>query len=228
MVAIPGAGGTLGPFVARRLAAAGSTVALAGRDASRLARLAEELGDRADVEAVDLLGEAATRAWADRLASDHGRIDAVVHLVGGFRGGTPIEEAPAEDWDLLADLLVRTTQNVTRAFTGHLLASGRGRFAIVSAGQAQAPANTSAAYAAAKAAAEAWTLALADRFRGTGSTANIIVISAIVTPQMRSEQPDRSFATFVPAEDIAEAIAYLVSDAASTMSGQRLTLRGAA
>ena len=99
---------------------------------------------------------------------------------------------------------------------------------IVSAGQAQAPANTSAAYAAAKAAAEAWALALADRFRGTGSTANIVVISAIVTPEMRAEQPDKSFATFVPAEDIAEAIAFLFSDSAAAMNGQRLTLRGAA
>ena len=61
-----------------------------------------------------------------------------------------------------------------------------------------------------------------------GSTANAVVIGAIVTPEMRAERPDETFATFTPAGDIAEAIAYLFSDAASTMNGQRLVLRGAA
>jgi len=44
---------------------------------------------------------------------------------------------------------------------------------------------------------------------------------------MREESPDKDFSTFTPAEQIAEAIAYLSSDAASTMNGQRVTLRGA-
>lgn len=227
VVAVAGAGGSLGPAVARELAGGGAFVSLGGRDVGRLEPLHGELGGRADVEAVDLLDEAAARRWAERLAAERGRVDAVAHLVGGYRGGTPIEEAPAEEWELLSSLLVRTTQNVTRAFAPHLLASGRGRFAIVSTGQAQAPTHASAAYGSAKAAAEAWTLALADRFRGTGSTANIVVISAIVTGAMRAAEPDRSFDTFVSDQDIAAAIAYLFSDAASSMNGQRLVLRGA-
>ncbi|MCL4289611.1 MAG: SDR family oxidoreductase [Thermoleophilia bacterium] len=227
VIAIPGAGGSLGPFVARRLAEAGATVSLAGRNPERLAPLAAELRG-ADIEGIDLLDEAAVRVWAERLAAEHGGVDAVAHLVGGYRGGTPIEESAAEDWDVLSALLVRTTQNVGRAFAPHLLASGRGRFAIVSSGQAQQPSHAAAAYAAAKAAAETWTFALADRFRGSGSTANAVVIGAIVTPEMRAERPDETFATFTPAGDIAEAIAYLLSDAAATMNGQRLVLRGAA
>ena len=99
---------------------------------------------------------------------------------------------------------------------------------IVSPGQAQAPTHTNASYAAAKAAAETWTLALADRFRGTGATANIIVVGSIVTRAMRQESPDKDFSTFTPAEEIAEAIAYLCSDDAASMNGQRVTLRGAA
>ena len=70
--------------------------------------------------------------------------------------------------------------------------------------------------------------ALADRFRGTGATANIVVVGAIVTPAMRVESPDKNFSTFTPAEEIAEAIAYLCSDTAASMNGQRVTLRGAA
>jgi NAD(P)-dependent dehydrogenase (short-subunit alcohol dehydrogenase family) len=122
---------------------------------------------------------------------------------------------------------VRTLQNATQAFSRHLLASDHGRFVLVSAAQAQAPTHTNASYAAAKAAAEAWTLALADRFRGSGATANIVVVGAIVSPEMRTESPEKDFSTFTPAEEIAEAIAYLVSDAAASMNGQRVTLRGA-
>jgi NAD(P)-dependent dehydrogenase (short-subunit alcohol dehydrogenase family) len=224
VIAVSGAGGSLGPIVVRRLAAAGATLALAGREAAKL----ESLAPGADVEAVDLLDAMAARAWADGIAARHRRVDGLVHLVGGWRGGTPIEEAPLEDWDWLSGLLVRTTQNVTQAFAPHLIAGGRGRFVIVGAGQAQAPTHPNAAYAAAKAASEAWTLALADRFRGTGATANIVVVGAIVTPAMRAEKPGESFATFTPAEEIAGAIAYLCSDASGSMNGQRLTLRGAA
>ena len=67
------------------------------------------------------------------------------------------------------------------------MASGHGRFVLVSAGQAQAPTHPNASYAAAKAASETWTLALADRFKGTGATANIVVVEAIVTLDARGE-----------------------------------------
>jgi NAD(P)-dependent dehydrogenase (short-subunit alcohol dehydrogenase family) len=227
VIAIAGAGGTLGPSVVRRLAPTGARLALAGRDVATLDALASEAGADADTTSVDLLDAEAARAWADGVAERLGGVDALLHLVGGWRGGKPIEESPRGDWDFLGSLLIDTLQNVTQAFVPHLLASGRGRFAIVGAGQAQSPTNTNAAYAAAKAAAEAWTLALADRFRGTGATANIVVVGSIVSPEMRAEAPDKDFSTFTPAESIAEALAFLCSDAAAPMNGQRLTLRGA-
>ncbi|MER3410720.1 MAG: short-chain dehydrogenase [Thermoleophilia bacterium] len=225
VIAIAGAAGGLGPTVARRLARGGATLCLAGRDRSKLEALAAELGTSVEIEALDLLDQEAARAWADGTVARHGRVDGVCHLVGGWRGGKPVEEQPAEDWQWLEGLLVRTLQNVSRAFARHLMASGRGRFLIVSSGQAQAPTSANASYAAAKAAAEAWTLALADRFRGTGATANIVVVGAIVTPEMRAERPGEAFAGYTPAEEIAEAIAYLSSDAAASMNGRRLVLR---
>jgi len=118
-------------------------------------------------------------------------------------------------------------QHSTQAFASQLLAGGRGRFVLVSAGQAQAPTHRNAAYAAAKAAAEAWTLALADRFRGTGATANIVVVGSIVTQAMRTESPEKDFAASTPADAVAAAIAFLCSDDASSMNGKRLDLRGA-
>jgi len=226
--AIAGASGLLGPIVVRRLAASGVLLALGGRDEAQLDDLAKTVGVEADTASVDLLEADAARAWAMGIAERHGRIDGLVHLVGGWRGGTPIEDAPLEDWDFLHGLLIRTVQHATQAFASHLIESGRGRFVIVSSSQGQAPTHTNAAYAAAKAAAEAWTLALAHRFRGTGATANIVVVRSIVTPEMREESPDKDFSTFTPAEEIAEAVAYLCSNAAASMNGQRLTLRGAA
>jgi NAD(P)-dependent dehydrogenase (short-subunit alcohol dehydrogenase family) len=227
VIAIAGVGGGLGPVVAERLAAAGATVAGTDRGQEHLDSLAADLDlppERWDGRTVDLLDEDATRAWCAALVERFGRVDGLVHLVGGWRGGQPLHEAPLADWDLLHDLLVRTVQHTTRAFHDQLAASEHGRFILVSAKQAQNPSNANAAYASAKAAAEAWTLALADGFEPGGATANIIVVEAILTPRMREENPDEEYPTFTPAEDIAEAIAYLCSDAAGKMNGQRFAL----
>jgi NAD(P)-dependent dehydrogenase (short-subunit alcohol dehydrogenase family) len=227
--AIAGIGGGLGPVVADRLAVAGAVVAGADRTAAHVEEVGAALGleaERWDGSAVDLLDEEATRAWCEALVERFGRVDGLLHLVGGWRGGQPLHEAPLADWDLLHDLLIRTVQHTTRAFHDALLVSGRGRFLLVSAKQAQAPSNSNAAYAAAKAAAEAWTLALADGFAGAGATANVVVVEAILTARMREESPTGDFSTFTPAEHIAEAIAFLCSDAAAEMNGQRLALSG--
>ncbi len=231
VVAIAGVAGGLGPTVAERLAGAGATIAGADLSRERVDEVGSGLGlpeDRWDGRAVDLLDEGATREWCAALVERFGRVDALAHLVGGWRGGQPLHEAPLADWDLLHDLLIRTVQHTTRAFHDALLASQHGRFVLVSSKQAQAPSSANAAYAAAKAAAEAWTLALADGFEGTSATANAIVVDAILTPRMREESPGEDFPTFTPAEHIAEAIGFLCSSAAEKMNGQRLalTMRG--
>lgn len=227
VIAIAGVGGGLGPVVAERLARAGATICGCDREEgpAREALAGLDLPeDRWDARAVDLLDEADARAWCAALLERHGRVDCLLHLVGGWRGGSPLREAPLEDWALLHDLLVRTVQHTTRAFHDALLESGRGRFVLVSAKQAQRPSNDNAAYAAAKAAAEAWTLALADGFAGRGATANIVVVEAILTPRMRAENPGEEFPTFTPAEHLAEGLAFVCSDAGAEMNGQRLPL----
>jgi NAD(P)-dependent dehydrogenase (short-subunit alcohol dehydrogenase family) len=228
VLAIAGVGGGLGPVVAERLAAAGATVAGTDRHPDTLERIGAGLpdGERWDGRVVDLLDEEATREWCAALVERFGRVDGLLHLVGGWRGGAPLHEAPLEDWDLLHELLIRTVQHTTRAFHDALASSEDGRFVLVSAKQAQAPSNSNAAYAAAKAAAEAWTLALADGFEGASATANIVVVDAILTPAMREESPGKEFPGFTPAEHLADAIAFLCSEAAAEMNGQRLTLSG--
>jgi len=227
VIAIAGVGGGLGPLVAQRLAEAGATVAGTDRDQGTLDSLAADLDlppERWDGRTVDLLDEDAARAWCDALVERFGRVDGLVHLVGGWRGGEPLHKAPLTDWEFLHDLLIRTVQHTTRAFHEQIAAGPHGRFVLVSAKQAQAPTNSNAAYASAKAAAEAWTLAFADGFEAGGPTANIVVVDAILTPRMREENPDGDFPTFTPAEDIAAAVAFLCSDAAKKMNGQRFPL----
>jgi NAD(P)-dependent dehydrogenase (short-subunit alcohol dehydrogenase family) len=227
VVAIAGAAGGLGPSVVKRLAEAGATIAATDISQERLDQLGADLvlsDQRFDGRVVDLLDEEASRDWAADLSERFGGVDCLLHLVGGWRGGQALAEAPLADYEWLHDLLVRTVQHTTRAFYHSLAASEHGRFVLVSSSQAQRPDGTNAAYAAAKAAAESWALALADSFEGTAATANILVVNAILTPRMREENPDKEYRTFTPAEQIAEAIAFVCSGAAAKMNGKRLSL----
>ena len=227
VIAIAGAGGGLGPVVAKRLAEAGASLALADRSQEIADGVAKDLGlpaDRIEPLAVDLLDESQANDWAASTQEKFGRVDGLLHLVGGYRGGDPIHSFDLTDYEFLHALLVRTLQLTTRAFHTSLTQSDHGRFVLVSAAAAQMPENTNAAYASAKAGAEAWTLALADSFMGTNATANIIVVNAIETPQIRESSPGVDRPTFTPAEDLADAIAFLCSDSAARMNGQRLSL----
>ena len=227
VIAIAGAAGGLGPTVARRLADDGATIAATDVHQERLDRLAADLElpeDRFDGRTVDLLSEEATRDWVSALTDRFGKVDAVLHLVGGWKGGDPIATAPLDDYEWLHDLLVHTVQHTSRAFYEQLAASDQGRFVLVSSSQAQHPDGTNASYAATKAAAESWTLALADSLEDTNATANIIVVNAILTPRMREENPDKKFRTFTSAEDLADAIRFVVGDSAAKMNGKRLEL----
>ena len=215
MIVVTGAGGSLGPYVARRLAEAGHDLCCCDADAAKLEGLPGEH------HVVDLLDEEATREWAASLDG----VTGLAHLVGGWRGGKPLPEASLDDWALLHDLLIRTVQHTTRAFAPALKAAGdQGRYVLVSSLQAQAPTSTNASYAAAKAAAEAWTLAYADELAATRGTANILVVNAIVTPEMREQNPDKAYDTFTDARHMADAIAFLVSESAGAMNGRRLSL----
>ena len=226
VVAVAGAAGGLGPEVARVLAAKDARLSLGERNEERLQEVVDGLGlpdDRVLGKTIDLVDADSANAWVDATVEHFGRVDALVHLVGGWRGGQPIVTAPPEDDAFLHDVLVKTVQVATRAFLPQLL-ENRGRFVIVSSPQAERTTSTNAAYGSAKAAAEAWTLAMADELGPRGGTANIIRVNAIVTPQMREESPDKEFTTFTDASEIAEAVSYLLSPAARKMNGQRLLL----
>lgn len=229
MIAVAGAGGSLGPPACEALVARGATVAVADIDAELLEAVARRAGaatERWHASTVDLLDPQAAGAWASTLHERFGRIDALAHLVGGWRGGDPIDTAPDEDCEWLHDLLVRTLQHTTRAFLPALREAGpRGRLVLVSSAAAQRPSARGAPYAAAKAAAEAWTLAAADDLSATGGTANILVVREI-GPERSGAEAAGASPTATPADDLAQALAWLLGDGAGAMNGQRLALHG--
>ncbi|HEY4689525.1 MAG TPA: SDR family oxidoreductase [Anaerolineae bacterium] len=227
VVAIAGASGGLGPTVVRAFAEAGAKIAVAGRNPADLTQLLDSLhlpDDRRLASSVDLTGDAATQAWADQILARFGHVDVVLHLVGGYKGGTLIADIPMADWDFTHTVLIKTVLNVVRAFVNPLKANGWGRFISVTSPRAQAPSAKTALYAMGKAAADALVLALADEFKGTGATANLIVVNSIVTPEQRAAEPGKDFSRSTAAEEIAAAMLYLCSDEANAINGACLPL----
>ncbi|MEU6117751.1 SDR family oxidoreductase [Streptomyces sp. NPDC047117] len=235
VVAVAGAGGPAGRAALLRLAEAGATVVASDADAERLAEAVDAAryahgGATVTGDTVDLLDLAATREWVDRTEKEFGRIDGLVHLVGGWRGSASFAETDLADWDLLEKLLVRTVQHTSLAFEGALQRSGNGRYLLISAAGASKPTAGNAAYAASKAAAEAWTLALGDAFRKAGgesgprAAAAILVVKALVNDRMRAERPNAKFAGFTDVTELAEAVVGVWDRPAREVNGQRLWL----
>jgi NAD(P)-dependent dehydrogenase (short-subunit alcohol dehydrogenase family) len=181
-------------------------------------------------DVVDLLDLNATREWAARIEKDLGRVDGMVHLVGGWRGSASFPETDLADWDFLEKLLIRTVQHTSLAFFDALQRSDRGRYLLTSAAGTAKPTAGNAAYAASKAAAEAWTLAMADAFRKAGgeegprSAAAILVVKALVHDAMRAERPNAKFAGFTDVTELAEAIVGVWDKPAGEVNGNRLWL----
>jgi NADP-dependent 3-hydroxy acid dehydrogenase YdfG len=212
-VVVTGATGGAGAATAKALRAAGADVVAAGRDADRLrifvrsqdaAALGNEVATALVADVVDLSDEASTRAWADNAMAD-------------------------AEW--LHDQIVRTTQHVTLAFYQALVAADAGRFAMVSSRMATEPTAGNAAYASAKAAAEAWTRALADGFAGAHAepgpvraAATIFVVDSLVDGAMRSAQPERSFRQATDVDELAKAVVGLWDGDAGELNGARVML----
>ncbi|MEU4998535.1 SDR family NAD(P)-dependent oxidoreductase [Streptomyces sp. NPDC021622] len=235
VVAVAGAAGPAGRATLLRLAEAGATVVASDADAARLAEAVDAAryahgGATVIGDTVDLLDLDATREWARRTEKEFGRIDGLVHLVGGWRGSATFAETDLADWDLLEKLLIRTVQHTSLAFQDGLQRSDRGRYLLISAAGASKPTAGNAAYAASKAAAEAWTLALGDAFRKAGaeqgltSAAAILVVKALVHDAMRAERPNAKFAGFTDVKELAEAIAGVWERPAGEVNGNRLWL----
>lgn len=243
-VLVAGGSSPSGIAVARALRGAGHTVFTVGSDPARIEAAAAEAGDGVVPLACDLADPAAVRDLHASLTGRAGRVDGVIHLVGGWRGAKGITDQSDEDWAFLERNAVTTLRNVSRTFYDDLAASDAGRLAIVSSTAVASPTAAGASYAAAKAAAEAWTLAVADGFRraqsgnsgssaasGTAaepveqrSAAVVFVVKALVDAAMRAASPERKFPGFTDVEELAAAAVGLFRTPAAELNGRRLPL----
>ena len=178
-VLIAGATSASGGAVASALVAAGAFVLAVGTREDALERLARAVPG-VDTRVCDLADRSAVAELAMRIHVKFGRVDGLVHLVGGWRGGGGIEGQTDEDWEFL-DRAFTTLRNTTRVFYEDLVASPAGRLAIVSATAVEHPLAGGASYAAAKAAGDAWTRAVAQGFRkeAPNAAAAIFVVKAL-------------------------------------------------
>lgn len=223
---ISGATGGLGRVAARALGEAGARLALLGTSEERLRALADELSggaaDRVLIRAVDLTKPDGAPDAAAAVADRFGRVDIVLHLVGGWAGGQAVSEVTD---DVVADMLDRhlwSTLYLARAFVPRLTANGWGRFIAVSSPAASDPPPRQLPYVVGKAAQEALVLTLAQELRGSGVTANLIVVQKIDEALDRADPGGGAKGT--TPEEIAAAILYLCSDDARAVNGARLPL----
>ena len=141
------------------LSAAGAHVVAVGSRAESLTDV-----EAAETAVVDLADPAAVAAWAAGLRDRRPSIDGLLHLVGGWRGGSDLD-----DFAWLERRVLTTLRVLSRELRDDLSASSAGRLAIVSSTAVAQPRWGTVNYVTLKAAAEAWVQALAAGWRTKGS-----------------------------------------------------------
>lgn len=220
VIAITGASGALGKVVVESAIARGAGVACINRAAASSGATSK----RIELGGVDLTDPAQALQAVDAAAAHFGRLDALVNVAGAFAFETVADGDP-KTWQRLYAINVTTALNASRAAIPHLVASGAGRIVNIGAmGALQAGAGMGA-YAASKAAVHRLTEALASELKGK-VTVNAVLPSTIDTPANRKDMPKADFATWVTADELANVILFLASDAASGVTGALLPVRG--
>jgi NAD(P)-dependent dehydrogenase (short-subunit alcohol dehydrogenase family) len=212
---ITGASGALGRAVVARFARAGSRLALVDRVAPSVAPERTSL-----TYGCDLTDPEATAQVVEEVVERLGRLDHVLHLVGGF-SWQAAESATIDDYVGLFDINVRTLFCVGRAVLPVLRAQGTGLLAGVSSGQAWRGAGEGVAlYAASKAAVATWLRSVDLELAGTDVKTTVLYPMGIIdTPANRSAMPEADPAGWIDPDDLAEALWF----AASTSRRARLT-----
>ena len=154
-----------------------------------------------------------------------GPIDAFVHCAGGFRW-SHIDEIGVDDIDFLVDVNLRSSLYVARSVLGAMKERGTGRIIFLSSRSTISPGAGEGAYAATKAGLNALTRSLADEVKDSEITVNALQPSVIDTPDNREAMPDADFSTWVPRQELAELVEYLLSESARSVSGSLITVSG--
>ena len=224
-VVIVAGAGVAGAALTQQLAKQSVHVVLLDSNADAAAAVAAPLiqdGLSVDWQVIDLLDVEQIVALRDQLMNDLGRIDGVIHLVGGWCGSPTLDLASAKNWIALSPPIVGTLAGLTAVLGEEIKASDRGRIVMVTSTAARKPTAGNIAYASAKAAAEAWMQGVSHYFRGSNAAAVTVAVKALLTDQMIAANPERDFSGFTHVTHLAEVITDLVIGDAS--NGNRIDL----
>jgi NAD(P)-dependent dehydrogenase (short-subunit alcohol dehydrogenase family) len=220
-VLVAGGTGFLGNAVVRELIGSGYDVAATW--------VVERERERLESEPVELIE--ADLFDADQVAAAISKVDqleAVVNLVGGFSDGPRVPETDPGDFERMLRLNVMPCFLLARAAMPSLIERGGGAFVGVSARPALRPFAGAAGYISSKAAVLALVQALDAEYKGDGIRCNAILPSVIDTPANREAMPDADHSKWVPPEQIARVVRFLVSDDSAPTSGAGIPVYGRA
>ena len=240
---VSGGGGAIGSALAEAMAGAGARVAVTGRTVETCEATVKRV-EAAGSEGLAVSGDMTVEAHADRAVEAalgrFGRIDIVVNAVGGGAGEVlhPAEEYPRSDWDWIMELNVRSAVIPTQAAVRSMVAAGHGGAVLnISSVRANLGINAGySAYVAAKGAISSLTRQWATEWAKHAIRVNAIMPTFVDTPQVASLLADPKFKAGIVSriplgrvgetKDLVGPAIFLVSDAASFVTGQILGIDG--
>jgi NAD(P)-dependent dehydrogenase (short-subunit alcohol dehydrogenase family) len=171
----------------------------------------------------DLLDERSVTDLVNRME----RVDATIHLVGGFSMGKTYEYDYSQ-WRQDFDLNLNTTFLVCKHSLRRMLNQSYGRIVTIGSRGAVEPGAQLAAYCASKAGVVALTRSIAAETKGTNITANVVLPSVIDTPANRAAMGAENADQWVTPASLAQVIGFLASDAAKDLRGAVIPVYGSA
>jgi 3-oxoacyl-[acyl-carrier protein] reductase len=217
---VAGATGALGPDVVATLAGAGHQVVVTGRNPETLAKLEADRVYPVTADMADPLG--ASRAVAE-VVERFDRIDGLVNLIGTFHVG-PVMLTDLAAYRRLFETNVLAAVTATKAVLPQLGAGGH--LVYISSVLANEPFPGFGAYAASKAALQAWVRSLSHEVKHRGVHANVVLMTMADTPQMRQQRPNVNFDHATKPAAVAKTIEFLVSPAADGIYGATIPVLG--
>jgi NAD(P)-dependent dehydrogenase (short-subunit alcohol dehydrogenase family) len=235
---ISGGNSGIGLAVARVFARAGARLFLVARREQPLAAAAEELGRQGAAvawRAADLVREGAAAEVTQAMLDAYGRID---HLVcsAGINRPQKAEEVSLENWDAVMNINVRALFTLCQAVGRHMIARGAGSIVNISSQAGAVALPLRAAYCSSKGAVNQLTRTLALEWSTRGVRVNAVAPTFIDTPFVAEMFKDPAFKDYVmkniplgrlpDAEEVAQAVLYLSSPMARSITGHILAIDG--